>query len=103
MGSVRLLCYRAKVSKKLAELSFNSCEQHVGELFDHHRMMYLSLEFYCEHPSSPTCHSKALRRPNRTGKLLRHHQNAIKAGLVVHFSSPVYNWIKVTQRGRMVV
>jgi hypothetical protein len=56
----------------------------------HHRTSYSGIEFHREHPSSLPCQSKASRRTNGTGTLLRRHQKAIKAGSVVYFRSAVY-------------
>jgi hypothetical protein len=64
------------------------CGLPAAQPIHHHRTSYPGIEFHCA--SSPPCHSKASRRPNRTGTLLRRHLKAIKAGSVVHFASAVY-------------
>ena len=63
----------------------------IGLKSANHCTSYPGIEFHCEHPSSPPCHSKASRRPSRTGTLLPRHQKAIKAGSVVHFVSAVHS------------
>ena len=67
------------------------CGLPAAQPIHHHRTSYPGIEFHCEHPSSPPCQSKASRRHNRTGTLLRRHQKAIKAGSVVHFVTAVYS------------
>jgi len=66
------------------------CGLPAAEPIHHHRASYPGIEFHCEHPSSLPCHSKASRRPNRTGTLLRRRRKAIKARSVVHFITAVY-------------